>query len=207
MKSQRGNVLLYILLAVGLLAALTYSYVQDSRENYSSQQSIHLAEQLFSQINMIKSAVIQCTLEYPMGGGDTDNDGSIGTTDNPNNPYPLNPSSALNASRKIGAWPGVSDPIAAAANDYVRNLTCVGAPAAAAYIFQGSGNQGRFLPPPPPGFTEWSYTNDSTGVFITITASATDAAAQSALTRIQSKFTSSQASVTGTTLKAWIMKN
>ncbi len=217
--SQAGNALLYVLLAVGLLAALTYSYAKDSRENYAAQSSIHIAEELFAQINMIRAAVIQCTLEYPGGGGDMNCDGVISASDNPNNPYPLNPSNALNLqagaglSCTAGPAPGgctasgnASGCIAVAGNDNVRNLACIGAPAGTAYMFQGTGNEGRFLPPPPSGFSEWTYVNNVNGVYIQITAPS-DAAAIQALNRLMDKFTSTQANISGLTFTAWIQNN
>ena len=183
-KGEAGNVLLYVFLAVGLLAALTYAFAKDSRENFSSQMAVRTAEELFVQVNLIRSSVHQCEIEFPNGGGDLNADGVIDTNDNPNNPYPINPSSPLNPAAPAG--------IAAAANNMVKNLTCVGAPAAEANMFQGANNQGRFLPPPPSSFTDWVYANDSRGVYIQITAS-NDASAINALNRLMSKFGTCQA--------------
>ena len=56
---QSGNALLYVLMAVGLLGALTYAYVQDSHDSYSAQSSVQIAESLYSQVNMIKAAVVE----------------------------------------------------------------------------------------------------------------------------------------------------
>jgi hypothetical protein len=208
-STERGNALLYVLLAVGLLAALTYFYAQDSRENYSSQAAISISESLFAQANMIKSAVVQCTLEFPGGGGDMDASGSIDSSDNPNNPYPLNPSDALNLKADPGGCTTTGNAtgcIPKAANDQVKNLQCIGAPAGQAAMFTGASNQGRYLPPPPSNFTDWVYVNDSTGVYIKTTGNG-DAASVSALTRLLAKFTSTQASVSGNTITIWILNN
>ncbi len=113
---SRGNALLYVLLAVGLLAALSYSYVKDSRENYASQSAVQIAETLYSQVNMIKGAIVQCALEYPGGGGDMNKDGVIDTNDNHNNPYPLNPSDANNLNVAITAPAPAASPDAVSGN-------------------------------------------------------------------------------------------
>lgn len=206
-KTMGGNVLLYILIAIALLAALTYSMTKEG----GTKASVHLAhktsQELYVQVNLIRSAVLECTLAYPAGGGDLypagSPDGVIDADDNPNNPYPLNPSSPLN-------------PDGAAANDNVRNLTCIGAPAGSRSIFQGAGTQGRYLPPPPPGFGEWTYINhgDSStpteGVRIQIIAS-DNATNRDALNRLMTKFSACQADLDyggcgATCFTAWIQR-
>lgn len=210
-RGNAGNVLFYIFLAVGLIGALTYAFVKDSRENYAAQNAVQIAEALFVQTNMIRGAVQQCIMEYPEGGdgtcggfscADLNQDGTITSADNPNLPYPLNPTSALNPNAKAG--------LAAAAADNVRNLSCVGAPASAALMFSGASNQGRFLPPPPTGFSEWSYANNTNGVYIQITAPA-DAASLDALRRMRNKFNTCQAEINyascGTNcFTAWLLR-
>jgi len=222
---EKGNVLLYVFLAVGLLAALSYAYVKDSRENYASQSSIQVAETLYSQANMIRAAVMECAEEYPSGGGDMNGDGIVDTNDNPNNPFPLAPSNALNlqagrnnttpigptgctvTSNAAGCIPQESP-----ANDYVSDLYCIGAPLGAAAMFSGASNQGRYLPPMPGNFTPWVYKNDLTfggagGVYIQ-TTSPGDAASAIALNRLTtSLYTSKQASVSGNVLTVWIVNN
>ena len=188
---ESGNVLFYVFLAVGLLAALTYAFVRDSRENYASQSAVSIAEAVFVQTNLLRSAIQQCAMEFPEGGGDTDGDGTITTADNPNNPYPLIPSSPLNTTRKLGV-PPVVDAIAAAPDNSAKYLSCVGAPSAQAKMFQGTNTQGRFLPPPPAGFSEWTYANDATGVSLQIIAPSV-AASMNALNRIMTKFATCQA--------------
>ena len=217
------------MLAVGLLAALTYSYVKDSKENITSQNAVQVAETLYSQINMIKSAVVECVDEYPGGGGDMNNDGVIDTSDNANNPYPLNPSNALNlkavsSSTNPATNSGCSVtgatgciPQEASGYDYVSDLYCIGAPPGAAAMFSGTSNQGRYIPPPPTGFndtaapTGWVYKNNSTfggagGVYIQITGDGSPTASV-ALTRLLAQFTTKQASVAGNTLTVWIQNN
>jgi len=189
LNKQSGNVLFYIFLAVGLLGALTYAFVKDSRENFAAQTAVSIAEAIFVQSNLIRSGIQQCAMEFPQGGGDMNGSGVIDTADNQNNPYPINPNSVLNTTRVVN---GVVDPIAAAPDNKAKYLTCVGAPSAEANMFQGTNNQGRFLPPPPAGFTEWVYANDTNGVYLQITAPS-DAASVNALNRIMTKFATCQA--------------
>lgn len=176
---ERGSVLFYIFLAMGLLAALTFSFTKNSRENIVTQNAHRVSEELFSQLNVIRSAIMECALEYPEGGGDLDGSGVIDATDNPNNPYPVNPSN-------------LNNPHGVAVNDQVRNLSCTGAPATEANIFQGANNKGRMLQPIPGGFSEWVYINDANGVRITTTGSTT-AANIDALDRLMRKFSTCQA--------------
>lgn len=177
--SERGSVLFYIFIAIGLLGALTYAFVKDSREGTSSQMSFRVAEDVYVQVNTIRASIVECTVEYPGGGGDIDGDGDIDATDNPNSPYPVNPSHPDN-------------PHGVAADDKVKNLSCTGAPAGKANIFQGAQNRGRFLPPPPTGFGDWEYINDADGVRIRIITTS-DAAALAALPRVMSRFATCQA--------------
>lgn len=194
-RNNSGNVLFYVFMAMGLIAALTYAFLKDSRENFSAQNAVNVSETLYAQVNMIRSAVQQCIMEYPEGGegasggfsyADLNHDGVINATDNPNLPYPINPSSALN--------PFARAALAAAADDSVKYLTCVGAPATNARLFQGTSNQGRFLPPPPNGFTEWTYFNDANGVYIQ-TVAPNNSGAIDALGRLRNKFNTCQAEI------------
>ncbi|MBU6474709.1 MAG: hypothetical protein KGQ70_01975 [Alphaproteobacteria bacterium] len=196
--------MLYVLLAVGLLAALTYYFAQDSNENYAAQDAIHISEELYAQINMIKAAVVECSLEYPNGGPYVG-----GVSENSNNPFPINPSSA-NVTQEVAGCTATSNApncIAAFGNDDVSNLSCPGAGIGYEMLFSGANNQGRYLPPMPAGFTDWFYGNDATGVYITTTTTApSDPASIDALDRLMGKFTSTQAvHATGSTsFKVWI---
>lgn len=204
---NKGSVLFYIFIAVGLLAALSYSFVKDSRQNVNSQLSYRAAEELFVQLNVIRSAIMECALEFPGGAGDVDLDGDIDTTDNPNNPYPLH-SSNVNITRAPAGCVTTSSAtgcITAAANDYARSLMCTGAPIGRTNIFQGANNKGRVLPPPPTGFGEWVYYNNASGVYVTIDAST--APAIDALNRLASKFATCQAEMADTdTFRAWVQR-
>ena len=180
--TEKGNVLFYVFLALGLLAALTYSFVNTSRDNVTSQGAYRTAEKLYSQVSLIRSAIVQCSLEYPGGGGDLNGDGVINSSDNPNNPYPVDPTDANN-------------PFGAAANDQVSNVTCTGAPSGQEVLFGSSANgTARFLPAQVTGFSNWVYINDSNGVRIQTIAPST-AEGLAAITRLQAKFGNCEADI------------
>lgn len=198
-SSESGSVLFYIFLAVGLLAALTFAFMSNDRENTTSQSAYRVTEDLYAQINLIKSSVLECTLKYPKGGGDLNGVGGITTADNPNNPYPVNPSFA-------------SNPYGIAASDNVRLLTCTGATPSVAEgaMFSGANNKGRFLPQPLSGYSEWLYINDAAGVRVRTIGPASATTTQ-ALTRLKAKFDTCQADINyaacgATCFTAWILR-
>jgi hypothetical protein len=179
-------VLFYIFLAVGLLAALSYAFTKDSRQSMTAQNAGRAADTLYIQANLIRSAISECALHYAAfragtaDNGDLDASGVVDTTDNPNIPYPIVPSSALN-------------PFGVEADNKVKHVTCTGAPSASeSTIFQGSNTQGRFLAPPPAGYSEWVYLNDVNGVYIQITAP-NDASNIDALNRLLARYDTCQA--------------
>ncbi len=180
-RSQRGSALFYIFLAIGLLAALTFTYVQDSRQTSNTQTVYQISENIYGQANIIRAAVMECVIAYPEGGGDLDGDTDIDNDDNANRPYPIDPSDATN-------------PDGAAADDQARHMQCPGAPAGKRIIFEGAGTIGRFLPPPPSGFGQWLYTNDADGVYITIIGNNTSNALQ-VVSRLSSKYDTCEAQV------------
>ena len=177
---QQGSAIIYVFVAIGLLAALTYSFVKDSGQSVVAQSAHRTSEDLYIQASTIRAAIVECAVQYPNGGGDMDGDGDIDSTDNPNNPYPVLPTYANN-------------PHGVAADNTVRNLSCTGAPAAEANIFQGTNNKGRFLPPATSGFGEWVYGNDADGVYIRVTATAASAITVNALDRVMARFSACQA--------------
>ncbi len=146
MRNQNGSVILYIFIAIGLLAALTLSLVNTSSEDKTSARAAQISEALYTQAESIRSAVMECSVSYPDGGGDLDSDGDIDTDDNNNSPYPLSPTDANN-------------PGGAAADSTLQYLKCPGAPSGEELVYGAA--RGRFLPNPPAGFTDWVYTNHS----------------------------------------------
>ena len=179
LSTQRGSAVFYVLIAIAMLGMLTFAFMNDSGTNTVKQNAYQISEQLYNQFNTINSAVLQCILEYPKGGGDLDGNSYVDANDNNHRPYPLTPSNANN-------------PGGAAADDQARNMKC---PGSGNGIFQGSGNIGTYLPPPPSEFSEWEYFNTASGVtggvYLRTIGSASSTATE-AVRLLQQKFDSSQ---------------
>ena len=136
-RSQRGGALIYILIAIALLAALTGTFMNSGGQGARKQNAFKLATEMNSQARVIRSAIQDCILRYPHG------DDAIAET-NYNDPYPLNPDSA---------------DAAYAAYDVtgraVSELRCPGA----SYEKLFGGALSGFLPPPPNLLENWTYFN------------------------------------------------
>ncbi len=172
--SEKGSALVYILVAIALLAALTASFMRPSNQQTTAQGGFNTLTELNAQVELIRSAIQECVLIFP--DGDSNLTGA---------PWPLNPSSAYLASP--------------AANDNVEFLRCPGDPGNSndhANIF--GGNSGKFLPPPLDLFESWEYYNGVDGVFFFIRSDRTDAFIQTALARLDDNFSECQADVIDT---------
>jgi hypothetical protein len=66
-NDQSGNVLFYIFIAVALLGALTYVMARGSGENAQTIQANELAEEIKSQAQTIRSAILECNLVQGFG--------------------------------------------------------------------------------------------------------------------------------------------
>lgn len=156
-NAEAGSVLFYIFIAIGLLGALTLSFIDSSREGATAQSAEQMAITLYSQANAIRSDIVACMNKYP-NSVDLDSDGDIDSNDNPNPPYPLAPSN-------------VNNPNGAAADDYVSDLQCPGAPSGQAGIYASGGTSGQTAPSDISGFTKWRYKNLGTGqIFLKISS-------------------------------------
>lgn len=67
-SNERGNVLMYILIAVVLFGALTAALTRGSGEQAQTTGSFRIAEDLVSQAQGIRAALLECTLVYRNGG-------------------------------------------------------------------------------------------------------------------------------------------
>lgn len=181
-RAESGSALIYILIAIALLAALTVTFMEPSSEQATSQNTFQTVADLNSQVNAIRSAVQECVLNYPSGES-----GLVGKS---NFPYPVNPSSTYLASPD--------------ASDEVKNIRCPGNPGGAsnnhADIF--SGATGKFLPPAPDLFNEWVYSNTQDGVFFYTSTNKTDAFIQTALSKLDEQFAECEADVINATAGA-----
>lgn len=185
-RCQSGSALIYILIAVALLAALTVSLMEPSGQQAQSQNATNIYTELDGQIGFISSAVSECVLSHP------DQDSELTSTEQKNAPYPINPSDPYFDGQS--ANPG-TDP-----DDRVDYIRCPGNPGGAgannqdhARIF--GGTSGKFLPPAPALFGNWEYYNGADGVSIMISSSKTDSYIESALQKLNEKFSQCEAEV------------
>lgn len=180
-KTQHGSALVYILIAIALLAALTASFMRPSSQQTTSQNTFNTITELNSQINFVRSAIQECVLTYPAGDTDLVSDPSY------NSPYPLNPSSAYFTPAPKGG---------AAANDQVRHILCPGNPGNSndhADIF--GGRSGKFFPPPVNLFEEWIYYSGVDGVFFYTKTDKSDAFLQTAMAKLDEQYSECEADV------------
>jgi len=143
-SSEKGGALIYILIAVALLAALTTTFIQPGGQSARTQNAFKLATQLNSQSRVIRSGIQDCILRYPQGDSDISDDDYY-------SPYPLNPTSTAFTTSDM--------------TDQVSLLRCPGTSAAAGVddhilIFGGSGEFSNYLSPAPKPLGEWTYFND-----------------------------------------------
>ncbi len=178
--SEKGSALVYILIAIALLAALTVSFMEPSSQQTSSQNTFKMVSELQGQSDSIRSALQECILIYPNGD---DAIAQVGY----NSPYPLFPDSTYL-------------PVAGgyrAANKNVENIRCPGNNDGAAdqHKLLFSGGSGKFLPPPPELFSDWQFYNADDGVFYWTETTKTDAFIASALEKLDAKFSTCEADV------------
>lgn len=180
LRPERGSALVYILIAIALLAALTFTFMDSSSQQTSSQNSFKTVSGLDTQIQLIRSSIQQCILTYPKG------DNAITDTD-ANIVYPINPDSTYYSS----ATPGRSG------DRLVRNIRCPGQNTGDAedHVKIFSGQSGRFLPPAPALFDDWQFYNGTDGVFFWLETDKSDAYISSALEKLDDKFSECEADV------------
>ncbi len=173
--SQRGSALVYILIAIALLAALTVTFMEPSSQQATAQNTFETVSEMNTQVNFIRSGIQECVLNYP--GGDSGRLGAV------NIPYPFNPTSSYLASADTDG-------------DFVRNIRCPGNPGNSnnhTDIF--SGASGKFMPPPPGFFGDWYYYNGEDGVFFYTATDKTDAFLTTALQKLDDQFAECEADV------------
>lgn len=86
-RSRKGGALIYIMIAIALLAALTIAFIQPGGQGARTQNAFQLATELHSQARVIRSALQDCILRFPQG------DAAI-TQTGYHHPYPLRPDAA-----------------------------------------------------------------------------------------------------------------
>ena len=143
LRNRKGGALIYIMIAVALLAALTMTFLQPSGQSSTTQNSFRLATQLNSQARVIRSAIQDCVLRFPQG------DAAI-TQVGYHHPYPLKPNS--------------TEFDTPAPDHGVQYLKCPGTGSGTDVDDQQNifgGTMSSFLPPAPPLMNEngWVYQN------------------------------------------------
>lgn len=180
-----GSALVYILIAIALLGALTVTFMQPSSQQTSSQSSFRTVTAVQSQADVIRAAIQECILRY--SNGDTTVDTSANALDEgADTTFPLRPD---------------SDHFTSPASDRMaRNIRCpgdhpAGTPADHGRIFGG----GRYLPPPPDLFGEWQYYNGTDGVFFWAATGNSDAFLLTALEKLDENYSECEADIVDAT--------
>ncbi len=191
-NKENGSALVYILIAIALLAALTMSFMEPSSQQTSSQNAFKTITELRGQADLIRSAIQECVLTYPRGDTTIDATGS-GSDPGARKTYPINP----NSSHFSSATPGQSG------DRLIRNFRCPGNnPGGAnaadhARIFGGSS--GKYMPPAPDLFDDWQYYNETDGVFFWTETDKTDAFIETALQKFDEGFSECEADLINAT--------
>ncbi len=187
---ERGSALVYILIAIALLAALTVSFMEPSSQQGTSQNTFRTVSDISSQVEFIRSAVQECVLTYQTGDNAILTNSNVPTEPNANSIYPISPMSG----RFTGATVGP------ASSRAVSGLRCPGNPGCEyptngdppicnnnhAPIFTGAS--GKFMPPPPALFGPWQWYNNTDGIFFWIATNKTDAYLRSALEKLDDEY-------------------
>lgn len=186
--AEKGSALVYILIAIALLAALTVSFMEPSSQQTSSQNTFKATTAIQSQIDTIRSAMQECVLLFPNGDATIDN-APAGTDPGANVRYPINPDSDhFNA-----ATPGKSG------DRLVRNMRCPGDnpgnPNEADHALIFTGQSGKFLGPAPDLFDDWQLYNGTDGVFYWTETSNSDAFLTAALQKLDEKYSECEADI------------
>ncbi|MCB1531840.1 MAG: hypothetical protein KDJ35_03120 [Alphaproteobacteria bacterium] len=186
---ERGSALVYILIAIALLAALTFTFMEPSSQQTSSQNTFKTVQALQGQVDVIRSAVQECVLSYPKGdsaitaGGD-----DPGARDN----YPINPNSDF----YIGSTDGQSG------DRLVRNLRCPGNNTGAQpndHELLFGGASGKYLQPAPDLFSDWQYYNGTDGIYFWTETDKSDAFLTTAMTKLDEEFSECEADLVDAT--------
>ncbi len=189
LSRERGSALVYILIAIALLAALTVTFMEPSSQQTTSQNAYKLASDIKAQADFITSSVQECVLSWR--GGDI----TIDTTPTGSDPgaskiYPINPDST----HFTTATPGRSG------NRKVSGLRCPGNPGDDknhAPLF--SGTSAKFMPPPPDLFEDWQWYNGTDGIFFWTQTAKTDPYIQTALTKVDEMFSDCESDIVDAT--------
>lgn len=193
-QNERGSALVYILIAIALLAALTVSFMQPSSQQGQSQGSFKLISELQSQVEFIRTSVQECILQYP--GGDINIPNGVGEDEEgADRRYPIRPDSPYYSSA------ATFTPVT---NREVENIRCPGHPGdSVEHVAIFGGRSGKFLPPAPDlfdnntvsGMNGWQWYNGPDGVFYWIATEKSDAFIATALDKLDDEFADCESDV------------
>ena len=186
--NESGSALVYILIAIALLAALTFSFMEPSSQQTSSQNTFKTVAALQGQIDQIRSSIQECFLSYPRGDNTIDTTAS-GDDEGARTNYPIRPDSG-----HFGGSP--ASVIASTAGRLVRDMRCPGqtnGPNPNDHALMFGGNSGKFMGPAPDLFEDWQYYNGIDGVFFWTYTDKTDAFITSALTKLDDNLSECEA--------------
>ncbi len=186
MVKERGSALVYILIAIALLAALTVTFMEPSSQQTSSQNSFRTVSDMKSQVDTIRSAIQECVLVYRQG--DTSIDiSSSGTDPDARRNFPIKPNSTHYTAASVGPTSG----------RLVKDIRCPGNPGNndINHVRVFGGTSGKFLPPAPNLFDDWQYYNGEDGIFFWLSTDKTDAFIDTALQKLDDQFGECQADI------------
>ena len=192
-NQERGSALVYILIAIALLAALTVTFMKPSSQQTSSQGSFRTIANVKNQVDTIMAAVQSCLLTYRKGDA-LINVTVPGSDPNARKNLPIKPNSTHYTGATIGATVG----------RLVKDIRCPGNPGNNdnnhAHIF--GRTSGKTLPPIPALFEDWQYYNGKDGVFFWIKTNKTDAFINTALQKLDDQYDECEADIVDATAAA-----
>lgn len=184
---EKGSALVYILIAIALLAALTVSFLAPSSQQTSSQSGFRTITSLSSQISLIQSAVTECRIVYKQGDSSIDISNPGGTDPDARRNYPIKPNSTHYNTATIGPTAG----------RLVKDIRCPGNPGGndVNHVKVFGSISGKFLPAAPDLFDDWEYYNGEDGVFFWTKTNKSDAFLSTALQKLDDEYGECEADI------------
>ena len=184
--SETGSALVYILIAIALLGALTATFMQPSSQQTSSQSSFRAISSINTQVDTIRSAIQECALAYRQGDRSIDIAGA-GSDPGARRNFPIKPNSTHYSTATIGPTAG----------RLVRDIRCPGNPGNSDenHVLIFGGTSERFLPPIPDLFEDWQYYNGTDGIFFWTETDKTDPFIETALERLDELYGECEADI------------
>lgn len=183
---ENGSALIYILIAIALLAAITFTFMEPSSQQTSSQGAVRVQTEIESQIYTLRSAIQECVLSYRKGDRSIDNTAS-GSDPYARKNYPIKPNSTHYSSATIPPTAG----------RLAQDIRCPGDPGGddENHVKIFGSTSGKYLPAPPDLFEDWEYYNGRDGVYFWIRTNKSDAYLQTALQKLDDKLGECEADI------------